>query len=60
MDNLQKDKEQEPGVIYEHYGDILLAMGEKEKALEMWQKAYDSGKKDKELKKKIEELKKSF
>lgn len=60
VDNLQKDKEQEPGVIYEHYGDILLAMGEKEKALEMWQKAYDSGKKDKELKKKIEELKKSF
>ncbi len=60
VDNLPKDKEQEPGVILEHYGDILLAMGEKEKALEMWQKAYDSGKKDKELKTKIEELKKKM
>ncbi|VBB47304.1 Tetratricopeptide TPR_1 repeat-containing protein [uncultured Paludibacter sp.] len=58
VDNL--DKEHEPGVILEHYGDILFALKDNAKALEMWQKAYDSGKKDDELKKKIEDLKKSL
>lgn len=52
VDNLEKDYE--PGVIYEHYGDILIALKEEEKAIAMWQKAYDSGKTDDELKKKIE------
>jgi tetratricopeptide (TPR) repeat protein len=37
IDNL-KD-EQEPSVIYEHYGDILWKKGDAEKALEMWKKA---------------------
>lgn len=48
------DKEQDPGVILEHSGDIFLALGAKDKALEYWQKAYNSGKKDDELKTKIE------
>ena len=52
VDNLEKDYES--GVIYEHYGDILIALKEDEKAIAMWQKAYDSGKTDDELKKKIE------
>ena len=52
VDNLEK--EHDPGVILEHYGDILLALKNEKKALEMWQKAWDSGKTDEELKIKIE------
>lgn len=52
IDNLKKD--QDPGVIYEHYGDILWKKGDKTKALEMWQKALDSGYSSDQLKLKIE------
>ncbi len=52
IDNLSKD--QDPGVILEHYGDILWMSGDKAKAMEMWIKAYESGHKNEELKKKIE------
>lgn len=52
LDNL--DPEHEPGVIYDHYGDILWQNGNHEKALEMWQKAADSGLDTEELKQKIE------
>jgi len=52
IDNLPKD--QDSGVILDHYGDILWKTGDKIKALEMWKKAYDSGYKNEELKKKIE------
>lgn len=55
IDNL--NDELEPGVIYEHYGDILWKRGDKEKALEMWKKAWDSGNKNEELKTKIENKK---
>lgn len=60
VDNLDAKDTEETGVLYEHFGDILFAMGDKNKALEMWQKAYDSGKKEKELKKKIDEVKSSL
>lgn len=40
---LEKSKEFS-GVMYEHYGDILYRVGEKEQALEMWKKAVESGK----------------
>jgi tetratricopeptide (TPR) repeat protein len=52
MDNLPKD--QDSGVILEHYGDILWKSGDKTKAMEMWKKAYDSGHQNEDLKKKIE------
>jgi tetratricopeptide (TPR) repeat protein len=53
IDNL-KD-EQDSGVIYEHYGDILwMYGGNDEKALEMWKKSYELGNKSEELKQKIE------
>lgn len=52
IDNLKK--EEEHGVILEHYGDILWMSKNDEKALEMWQKSYDAGNKTDELKKKIE------
>lgn len=52
IDNLPKD--QENGVIYEHYGDILWKSGDKTRAMEMWKKAFDSGHQNDELKKKIE------
>jgi tetratricopeptide (TPR) repeat protein len=52
IDNLSKDVE--PGIIQEHYGDILWMSGKDDgkndaKALEMWQKSYDSGNKTDEL-----------
>lgn len=53
IDNL--DKKEDPGVILEHYGDILWMSGtDDKKALEMWQKSYDSGNKTDELKLKID------
>lgn len=53
IDNLTN--ETDPGVIYEHCGDILWMSGNNDtKALEMWQKAYDSGNKSEELKLKIQ------
>lgn len=42
------------GVLFEHYGDILYRVGEKEKALEMWKKAWEIEKGSEELKQKIE------
>jgi len=52
MDNLSK--EEEHGVILEHYGDILWMSKIDDKALEMWQKSLDAGNKTDDLKKKIE------
>lgn len=57
VDNLKKDEEN--GVVLEHYGDILW-MNSKDtgkddaKALEMWEKAFKSGNKTDSLKEKIE------
>lgn len=56
IDNLTKDEE--PGIILEHYGDILWMNSkdsgkEDAKALEIWQKSYNSGNKTEELKQKI-------
>jgi tetratricopeptide (TPR) repeat protein len=55
IDNLPKNDDS--GVVLEHYGDILW-MNSKDtkddaKALEMWQKSYDSGNKTNSLKEKI-------
>jgi tetratricopeptide (TPR) repeat protein len=52
VDNLSK--EEENGVVLEHYGDILWMTNEDQKALEFWKKAYDAGNKTDELKQKIE------
>lgn len=54
IDNM--DKKLDNGVMYEHYGDILLKSGNEKKALEMWQKAYETGNKSDALKLKIEQL----
>jgi Putative Zn-dependent protease, contains TPR repeats len=52
MSNL--DDEEGNSVIMEHYGDILLATGNEQKALEMWKKALEEGSDDsEELKNKI-------
>ena len=53
VDNLPK--EEETGVILEHYGDILWMSGTEyeAKALETWQKSYDAGNKTETLKQKI-------
>lgn len=52
IDNLKN--EEENGVIYDHYGDILWKNGEQEKALEMWNKALEAGLESEELNLKIE------
>ena len=56
IDHLTKDED--PGVILEHYGDILWMNGkdtgkDDAKALETWKKSYDAGNKTEELKQKI-------
>ncbi|MBP8944393.1 MAG: tetratricopeptide repeat protein [Paludibacteraceae bacterium] len=53
IDNLEK--EQENGVIYEHYGDILWECDfDKKKAVEMWKKALEEGNHSEELQQKIQ------
>ena len=52
IDNL--GDEMEPGVIYDHYGDILWMNDDHEKAVEMWEKAAAAGLETDELKQKIE------
>jgi tetratricopeptide (TPR) repeat protein len=52
VDNLVKGEEN--GVVLEHYGDILWMTKNDDKALEIWQKAFNTGNKTDDLKKKIE------
>jgi hypothetical protein len=48
-------QEEGSGVLYEHYGDILWMSGNNDqKAVDSWQKAYDSGVQTEELKNKID------
>ncbi|OIP81434.1 MAG: hypothetical protein AUK44_10040 [Porphyromonadaceae bacterium CG2_30_38_12] len=54
IDNI--DRKQDPGVMYEHYGDILLKTGNEKKAIEIWKKAYETENKTDALKQKIENL----
>ena len=54
IDNL--DNKQDPGVVLEHYGDILMKVGNPEKAFEIYQKSYQTENKTEILKKKIDEL----
>ncbi len=42
--------------LYDHYGDILLATGDKEKALQQWKKALELDAGNKQLLEKIEKL----
>lgn len=51
IDNLKPGVES--GVIYEHYGDILLVTGDAIKALSMWQKSIEMGNVTPELNEKI-------
>ncbi|WP_028981196.1 tetratricopeptide repeat protein [Sporocytophaga myxococcoides] len=45
------------GTIYEHYGDVLYQLGEKDKALEYWQKAKVAGETSEFIDKKIRDKK---
>lgn len=51
---LEKDKTNSAELV-DHYGDILFMSGEKEKAVEQWQKAKEMGKKGQVLDRKIAE-----
>jgi hypothetical protein len=48
------DKDEESGVILEHYGDILWKTNDQVNALKYWQKSYEAGNKTNDLKKKID------
>ncbi len=48
-------EEAESGVMFEHYGDILYMLGEKEKAVENWKKAQLLGEGTEVLEQKIKE-----
>ncbi len=51
------NNEQHPSAdLYDHYGDILLAVGDKEKALQQWKKALELDAGNKALLEKIEKL----
>lgn len=45
------------GIYLEHYGDILFLMGDKDQAVQQWQKARDAGNDGETLKRKINEKK---
>ena len=51
---ISKDKSNN-AELADHYGDILYFLGEKEKALEQWEKAWELGKKHETIKRKIAE-----
>jgi len=55
MESAIKNGGDKNGVIVEHYGDILIMLGEKEKALEQWKKALDLGDGTKFLSEKIKQ-----
>jgi tetratricopeptide (TPR) repeat protein len=52
VDNLKPDHN--PSEIFDHYGDVLYKLGEKESALEMWKKSLAAGNETEDLKRKIE------
>jgi tetratricopeptide (TPR) repeat protein len=55
MESAIKNGGDKNGVIVEHYGDILIMLGEKEKALEQWKKALETGEGTKLLSEKIKQ-----
>lgn len=48
------EKDEESGVVYEHYGDILWKTNDQTNALLYWKKSYEAGNKTNDLKKKID------
>jgi tetratricopeptide (TPR) repeat protein len=55
MESAIKNGGDKNGVIVEHYGDILIMLGEKEKAFEQWKKALQTGEGTKLLSEKIKQ-----
>lgn len=55
MESAMKYGGDKSGVITEHYGDILIMLGEKEKAIEQWKKAQETGEGTKFLSDKIKQ-----
>ena len=55
METAMKNGGEKSGVITEHYGDILIMLGEKEKAIEEWKKALELGEGTKFLGEKIKQ-----
>ena len=50
------NEEQPTSELFEHYGYILLANGDKQKALEQWRKAIELKPDNEQLVKQIEEI----
>jgi len=55
METAMKNGGDKSGVITEHYGDILIMLGEKEKAIKEWKKALELGEGTKFLSEKIKQ-----
>jgi len=55
MESAIKNGGDKNGVIVEHYGDILIMLGEKDKAIEQWKKALTTGEGTKLLSEKIKQ-----
>ena len=55
METAMKNGGEKSGVITEHYGDILIMLGEKERAIEEWKKALELGEGTKFLSEKIKQ-----
>jgi tetratricopeptide (TPR) repeat protein len=55
MESAIKNGGDKNGVIIEHYGDILFMIGEKDKAVEQWEKAEKTGEGSKLLNEKIKQ-----
>ena len=57
MEKSMQKNDDNSGTAFEHYGDILYKLGENNKALFNWQRAWDLGERNPILKRKINEKK---
>jgi len=55
MESAMKFGGEKSGTIVEHYGDILIMLGEKDKAIEQWKKALEIGDSSKLVSEKIKQ-----
>ena len=56
MESAISSSTEENPVLIEHYGDILFFLGEKEKAVQQWEKSLKMGNKSKVLPQKIKKV----
>ena len=55
METAMKNGGEKNGTIVEHYGDILFMLGQKDQAVEQWEKAFKIGDASKMINEKIKQ-----